>query len=198
MSESYVQVPTDAAGKRLRTWLSGSTAHAEAVVLTIADASGSYIDPRAVGITGSTLLSAQLQITGSTINLPITLDTGSASLLRWGVYKEPRWIEGSGSSVTPITTTGTQVWTGSVTAGKTGSIYGYYCISPVYCAFNLMSGSAIHKRIFSESSTTIIPFTFESRVPIHTFVGPLSLRVMVTGAASSQWVSVAVLYGETP
>lgn len=72
MVEGYVQVPTDESGKKLRTWLSGSV-HSESVVLSLADANNTFIDPRLVSLSGASI---SLGITGSSTNSAVLI-TGS-------------------------------------------------------------------------------------------------------------------------
>ena len=83
MPESYVIVPADSTGKQLRTW-TGSTnvnaagVHSEAVVLTIADAANTFIDPRLIRISGSAwLIASYLNVLNST---PQGTKTGSFCL----------------------------------------------------------------------------------------------------------------------
>src|SRR4030042_6407516 len=102
MSESHIQVPDDSVGKKLRTWLTGSNgAHAEAVVLTLANATNEFIDPRFVTLSGSSItlsVPGSASVTGGTIGI-------------------------SGSSAT-LTVTGSMIQTGQWGALVSGSISG--------------------------------------------------------------------------
>lgn len=116
MTEGYIQVPTDESGKRLRTWLSGST-HSEAVVLTLPDTNNTFIDPRYVTISGATVpLGATGSITGSINNWPST----------YAVTESGQWrINVTGSSPdSSIIISGSVNQLGQWQVNATGSITG--------------------------------------------------------------------------
>jgi len=64
------------------------------------------------------------------------------AVIRWGVPREPAWVNGSNQTA-PATTT--DLVSKTVSAGKTGRIFGWQIVSPEANEFNLNVGAASYR-----------------------------------------------------
>jgi hypothetical protein len=112
--------------------------------------------------------------------------------LRWGIPREPVWIDGA---ETTAPAAGTALVSKTVSTGKTGRVFGVHICTPEANEFQLLAGTTVVKR-FSAAAASVIHIVLGTPLKDNIPAGTAITIKNVNAGSAGKTYQTSILYDE--